>query len=393
MLTIIDILIYVFFAFFSSSLARKSENYIESNGMSPLKWDRYLVWFVVFFTVIGGIRWNVGVDSLSYAYIFTHGYDDVNEREILWRRISNFIYNNGIHWTIGLAFCAFIQIYFIVKSIQPYRWLLVFIPFVMFGGRYWLDCMNAVRQMMVACAFLWASRFILEKKILPYAVFVAVASMIHGSAMMLLPFFLLPDKIKIYKRKWILLGILLACVLIGQTPAYQQFAGYVQDATASFNYDRYSNTITDRLMAGKSSEALNFGPMMHSYLLIPAFIIWFGEELHERFGRIMPLFNLWFNLAYFYACAYFLVCNISHLFIRPLMYFSLFQMMMAAMLLYYLYEQKIRYGLRRTVFAAFCVIMLTNTTWDVIKSSGQPFDITTYKIFIFHISPQKPLGI
>ena len=207
MLTIIDILIYVFFAFFSSSLARKSENYIESNGMSPLKWDRYLVWFVVFFTVIGGIRWNVGVDSLSYAYIFTHGYDDVNEREILWRRISNFIYNNGIHWTIGLAFCAFIQIYFIVKSIQPYRWLLVFIPFVMFGGRYWLDCMNAVRQMMVACAFLWASRFILEKKILPYAVFVAVASMIHGSAMMLLPFFLLPDKIKIYKRKWILLGI------------------------------------------------------------------------------------------------------------------------------------------------------------------------------------------
>ena len=75
------------------------------------------------------------------------------------------------------------------------------------------------------------------------------------------------------------------------------------------------------------------------------------------------------------------------------MYFSLFQMMMAAMLLYYLYEQKIRYGLRRTVFAAFCVIMLTNTTWDVIKSSGQPFDITTYKIFIFHISPQKPLGI
>ena len=93
--------------------------------------------------------------------------------------------------------------------------------------------------------------------------------------MMLLPFFLLPDKIKIYKRKWILLGILLACVLIGQTPAYQQFAGYVQDATASFNYDRYSNTITDRLMAGKSSEALNFGPMMLSYLLIHN-MVWGG---------------------------------------------------------------------------------------------------------------------
>lgn len=393
MLTIIDILIYVFFAFFSSSLARKSENYIESNGMSPLKWDRYLVWFVVFFTVIGGIRWNVGVDSLSYAYIFTHGYDDVNEREILWRRISNFIYNNGIHWTIGLAFCAFIQIYFIVRSIQPYRWLLVFIPFVMFGGRYWLDCMNAVRQMMVACAFLWASRFILEKKILPYAVFVIVASMIHESAVLLFPFFLLPDKIKIFKRKWILLGILLACVLIGQTPAYQQFVGYLQDITAGTSYDRYSDAVTDRLMAAKSSEALNFGPMMLSYLLIPVFIIWFGKELYERFGKTLPLFNLWFNLAYFYACAYFLVCNVSHLLIRPLMYFSLFQMMMAAILLYYLYEQKVRYGLRRTAFAAFCVIMLTSTTWDVIKSSGQPFDVTTYKVSIFRISPQKPLGI
>ncbi len=45
---IIDILIYVFFAFFSSSLAKKSENYIGENDLSSDKWDKYLIWFVVF---------------------------------------------------------------------------------------------------------------------------------------------------------------------------------------------------------------------------------------------------------------------------------------------------------------------------------------------------------
>jgi hypothetical protein len=121
-------------------------------------------------------------------------------------------------------------------------------------------------------------------------------------------------------------------------------------------------------------------------MLIPIFIVWYGPELKQRYSEKVPYFPLWYNLAYFYACAYFLVCNISHLFIRPVMYFSLFQMVMAAMLLHYLWTEYKTYGVRQLATVLFCIIIATSTSWDVIKAStsGSNWDTTTYKTVFFN---------
>ena len=98
----------------------------------------------------------------------------------------------------------------------------------------------------------------------------------------------------------------------------------------------------------------SFGPMMLSYLLIPICIIWYGSELEEEYCEKIPYFNLWFNFAYLYACGYFLVCNIGHYFIRPVMYFSLFQMVIAAGLLRFLWCDYVNIG-RRQIATLFFV--------------------------------------
>lgn len=387
---IIDILIYVFFAFFSSSLAKKSENYIGENDLSSDKWDKYLIWFVVFFTIIGGIRWNVGSDSISYAAIFNHADLDFEEnREILWKLLVYSFQSLNLHWTFGLAFCAFIQIYFITKTTMPYRCLLVFLPFVLFGGRYWIDCMGAVRQMIVACGFLWASRFIYEKKLLKYILFIAVGAMVHQSAVILLPFYFMPNNLMVTDKRLLLIGIFLACVVIGQAPAFQGIADYVQIIAGASNYDAKIDSLTELLTSGETDESLSFGPMMLSYLLIPICIIWYGSELEEEYCEKIPYFNLWFNFAYLYACGYFLVCNIGHYFIRPVMYFCLFQMVIAAGLLRFLWCDYVNIGRRQIATLFFCVTIAVNTGWDIYKASGKTFESSTYKIFLFHKYQRK----
>lgn len=395
MMTIFDILIYVAFAFFASSLAKKSYIYIKENDISPEKWDKYLTYFVLFFALIAGVRWNVGADSLSYAHWFAYPTHEVHEKEPLWWLLVSFIHKTGLHWTIGLAICGFAQIFFVTQALKGYRWILVFLPFVFFGGRYWIDCMNAVRQMMVACGFLWSVRFIYERKIWYYVAFVGCASFFHQSALILLPFYFLYPLIDISDKRYTLIGILIVCVLLGQSPAFQGFAKYFKIVADATDYEGYGLSMSQLLLMGNTDQGLAFGPMMLTYILIPIFIIWFGPQLKEQFTEKIPMFNIWYNLAYFYACGYFLVCNISHLFIRPMMYFELFQMVMATLLLYYLWTEYREYGIRQTVTFLFCFVIALNTVWDVSKSSGNPplLDTKTYKVFIFHTSKNKPIGI
>lgn len=393
MMVIVDIFIYVAFAFIASAIANKSEALVGDSDESAMAWDRYLVCFMLFFAVIGGLRWNVGSDCLSYAYWFKYPQIEAHNKEGLWWFLVDIIQSEGIHWSIGLGICAFAQIFFITKALKPYRWLLVFVPFVFFGGRYWLDCMGAVRQMIVACGFLWASTFIGDRKLFKYVLFVLIASLIHQSAVILLPFYFLPLKVSVVNHRWKLIAILAICFVLGQTPSFAGAIKYVQIITGATNYDGYSEVFSSLLMEGKTDEALAIGPMMLTYLAIPLLIIWYGPELNEEYSKKMPSFNIWYNLAYFYACGYFLVCNISHLFIRPMLYFSLFQMVMAALLLQYLWSNYKAHGVRQLTTYAFCLIVAINTAWDVYKASGKPFECTTYKISFFYPDQKRVFGL
>lgn len=384
MMAILDILIYVAFAFFASSLAKKSENYIEDNDIAPTHWDKYLTYFVLFFTFICGIRWNVGSDNISYTYIFAYREYPVDYKEPLWRLLVHSIRMLGLHWSFGLATCAFLQFYFITKTLQQYRWLLIFIPFVLFGGRYWMECVGAIRQMMVACGFLWAMKFIYERRLIPYLAFVFVGSLIHQSAVILIVCYFIPIKLDLTDKRWPLILILLGCVILGNVASFTGLANYVQLVAGSMEYDRYGEMMSEMLLSGYDDEALKIGPMMISYILIPIFIIWYGAELKEKYGEVIPYFDLWYNLAFFYACMYFLVCNLGHIFIRPIMYFSPVQMIMATMVLQYLWTEYRRYGIRQSAAIAFCCVIAINSVWNIYKVSSRSFESVTYKVFIFH---------
>lgn len=63
--------------------------------------------------MICGIRYNVGVDCLSYIHNFKTGYIGKSRlEESLWVLFVQSIHRAGIHYTVGMGLVAFVQIYF-----------------------------------------------------------------------------------------------------------------------------------------------------------------------------------------------------------------------------------------------------------------------------------------
>ena len=385
---IFDVIIYAIFAIIMSAFASMSLRHDPSG-----KWNRYLTYFVGFFTLICAVRWNVGVDCLSYVYSFISGKGSGRDEEALWLVFTNFFSDNGIHWTIGMGVIAFVQILFLTLALRKYQYILVMLPFVLFGGRYWMDITGLMRQMTVACVFVWATWYVVDKKWIKYVIFIIIANFIHSSAILLLPVIFMPKSFNVCNKRMLLLGIFIACLIIGQTPQFAWFGKYI-----SFFYDVTNNpnagSMYQMLTKGYVKEALSYGPMMISYIAIPIFLIWFGPKLSEKYSKSLPTFNIWFNLAYLYGCLYFLVCNISHIFIRPVQYLELIQMVMAALLLHYLWTEYRKHKRHQLATFFFCAVIATNTFWDVYKAvdAGKSWEISTYKLYFTHRDQARAIG-
>lgn len=372
---IFEITIYVLFAWIMYSLARRSEShYGEEEDI-----DMYLWGYILFFTFISAIRWDVGVDSLSYVRIMKNGLVSEDSKEHIWQWIIRFVHDNGIHFSFGLGFFAFLQIFFLTKTLEKYKPLLIWLPVVVFGGRYFLDMMNAVRQMVVACGFLFLSGYIVQKRAVPYVVGIFLLSLIHHSALILLAVYVLAyapvAKFRLPQRRLLCLIILAICLIMGQVGSFLGVADYIEPLSAAVGYDNYSDRLIN-ILGGQDAEQLAFGPMMFSYLAISVLIIWYAPILYDEYADCIPEFNLWYLLSFFFACFFFLVCNISHLVIRIAQYFEFFQVVMLALLLHYLYCNRER--LQRMLIITILLIWLS-TGVDIYKNIGVRYEATTYK--------------
>ena len=128
MLLFQSILVYGMFALFLWFVASHAKNnqspqfaFQQNNNILP----QY--WFCIFlFCLISGIRWDVGVDHVSYVadYIdMCKGQYYERERgfEPAYLLISQAFAQLGVHYIFYMAFLAFLEIYFIFlfNSISP----------------------------------------------------------------------------------------------------------------------------------------------------------------------------------------------------------------------------------------------------------------------------------
>lgn len=319
-------------------------NYNYTSRISIYYW-----WCIVIFCIISGLRWDVGVDHLSYLdnYIeMCEGRYYARDRgiELGYLAISMFFAKLDIHYIFYMAFLAFLQIYFIVKAYRNERHIMPYVLVLIVLGGYYFSWMNGIRQNIVACAFVYFSRYINQKKLWKYLFCVLLAYTMHSSALLLIPVYILAYDKLTWNRTWLNLLIFFACFVIGQTPTFVSSMTRLGDVLSFVGYDYYSDMLVN-LTDASSFRSFNFGPRMLVNLLTYITCILLYGRTSKYFNS--SKFNLAFKLFFIGVCWNYLFINTLDIFLRPNFYFIIFALPITAYTLYYLFAtgRKIFYSI------------------------------------------------
>lgn len=344
MLLFQSILVYGMFALFLWFVASHAKNnqspqfaFQQNNNILP----QY--WFCIFlFCLISGIRWDVGVDHVSYVadYIdMCKGQYYERERgfEPAYLLISQAFAQLGVHYIFYMAFLAFLEIYFIVRAFKDEKNIMPYILVLIVMGGYYFSWMNGIRQNIAACAFVWFSQYINEKQIWKYLICVILAYTMHTSALLLIPIYILAYDKHIWNRTWINILIFLSCFIIGQTPTFVSMMNSLGGLLSFMGYDYYSellNSLTD----STSFRSFNFGPRMLVSLFTYCICILLYRKISIYYNS--PKLNLCFKFFFIGVCWNYLFINTLGIFLRPNYYFIIFALPVTAYTIEYLYITK-----------------------------------------------------
>lgn len=149
------------------------------------------------FTLILGLRYNVGVDYLSYENIYNSQTNQIlyQHTEPLYTLLSFILHQLDIPY-YGLT-CIISCIFFIlfIKSFSNYSYLKNWGVFFLFVTGTLFVFLNVQRQAIAFCIFFYSIRYIHKQSFLKYFLCILLAMGFHYSAILLLPLYLF-DKFK-----------------------------------------------------------------------------------------------------------------------------------------------------------------------------------------------------
>lgn len=343
-------------------------------------WSSGIIIPILIFAFISGIRYRVGVDYPTYHQYYiqleeygkTFGYDF----EIGFSFLSELFANLNLHFSFYFGFWAALQIGFVFYAFRNEKYLLPYICILIILGSYYLSWMNGIRQCIVACAFVYSIEFIEKKKLWKFLLFVLLAFTFHKSVVILLPFYFI---LTICKTNWLMnkkrnLLILFICVFLGNTPTWLNYMNSLENILSAIGYEGYSNRL--ETLTTKGLQEMVWGPGRISIFAMYLLIIWYYPELKALFkGKKL---DMYFFLCFIGVCAYNLFANTSHIFLRPIEYFTIFTLPMSAYLLYFLRKtQKI------IPFYAFLILACSNTYITILKTYLSYNYSTDYYLFKF----------
>lgn len=381
---ILSCLVYTITAFILFFLAHNTSNRDRALVLSTGKGLPFWTWEVIIsmlvFGFVAGARYNVGVDHLNYLEDFLQAQNtgvSIDEKnEPGFRFITNLFAHSGIHFFFYFAFWAVLQLFLIYKAFEDEKYILPYIALWIMLGPYFLSWMNGIRQCVVICLFVYLTRSISQKKILPYVISILVASTIHRSALLLLPFVFIGFCPISLNKKWLNYAILFGCIVLGTVPFWISKTNDASSLLMLLGYEDYSDRYFD-IISGNSFRSTSWGPSRISLLVVDIFILWLYPKMLSFFKEPNKL-RIIFILYFIGICLYNLFVNTSHIFLRPVEYFTIFRLPLAAYSLFYLKTTN-----KPILFSFLCIIMFSYIYFIIYKSVYLPTEMSETNLYKF----------
>jgi len=201
----------------------------------------------IFFGVMAGVRWNVGVDYTGYFDLYAGARNVATwfqrDFEYLFAAITKMFSYSGLHFFFFFAMWAFIQIALLLLTFRKECWLFPWLIFVLMANGEYFMWMNGIRQCVAAMILLYSTEFIQKRQLLPFLGCVALALGFHQSAVVMLPFYyILNAKTDVLKFRTVQVVLLALAVYADYTYLWQAWTDKIEYLLAFLGYGtRYGN--------------------------------------------------------------------------------------------------------------------------------------------------------
>ncbi|MDF7626908.1 EpsG family protein [Lactobacillaceae bacterium L1_55_11] len=276
--------------------------------------DLFLFFFFLWLVFLSGTRYHLGgYDYQNYAYYFQNAPDLANLHFIklvseqgLFGSDSGWLFFNALIKSLGLNFYGltlaaalifWMTLYFVVR---PYITNLGILG-VMVMYKYLLDVSFIyMRQSLAVAIFLMAVPLIIHKKLIPYLLLVTVAAMVHFSAVILLPVYLV-NYLRISKKGVIIYTAIFSATYIltllhVNVLQYLSFANHLIGGSGGQKLDEAASGN----LYGDSSLVSNFLHLAE-FLLIDLLLIFNWDKIKWQDRRVNTLVKLFLLLLPLYS--------------------------------------------------------------------------------------------
>lgn len=336
-------ILILFMMMFAFIAAKRANSYTLYNGNLVAKrsfWKIEVILPILFFAIIMGMRYDVGYDYISYLdnYLYKNY---TGKGEVLFNLFSDIGWYFNLHYTVYFTAIAFVQILFFFLAFKDERYLFPFLIFFLFTSGNYLFLMNVIRQALALCIWLYALKFIDLKKPYIYFFICVLLFMIHRSSVILFIFYPLlrngTDYFKSIKLQLVLFfsAFIIRDVFSNLIMRIEPLINFYTSMLGDGLYDSYNmENLIDRVTDGSGGS----GIAMYFKIGLHFLIILYSARLKKYFNSKR------FIIIYFF---FFLGLLTTYIFpegaislTRPFRYFYIFQPIMYAYFLFYLYKNK-----------------------------------------------------
>lgn len=302
---------------------------------------------VLLFSIILGLRYNVGVDYMAYMKMYVENIAYYREGiEYGYIFLCNILKVFDAHYSILFILLSFLQIYPIVKGMGNDKKALPTIILMLFATSVIFSMLNIIRQMIAFSMIFYSLRFIVSKSFKKYAIGIIIASLFHKSAIIFLPLYFVLNRININNR-FIQFIALLFSFSLGAI-----LQNYLWDILPQFYSIIYGNKLTDfQVEYYKTFNWDGGGKGLASYmwLIFDSIVILNYHRLRKYSIKRNIIFDVLYNL-YFVGIVFSNIIGGSYL-SRIIVYFESYRVFIYSYLsLYLINELKKQNRLDTTVY-------------------------------------------
>ncbi|MEG1518862.1 MAG: EpsG family protein [Cetobacterium sp.] len=225
----------------------------------------FLFWIILSFTLLWGLRYDVGIDYLSYENIFIQ---NIKYGEVGYKVIENITRSLGNEFYIVTLITSFLTIIPIAGYFYNSEYNMKTLKLgniILYLSEFGSCTANLMRQGVAMSLFMLATQFYVNKKYKLFVIIILIGLLFHKSIILAVPLFILIDYIKISRMQGFILvvGTYIAKFFISYTDILLSLLKLINNLYPSYNYKRvleYASTAT--------TNRINIGILVYIFIFL-----------------------------------------------------------------------------------------------------------------------------